>query len=54
VLDRVDQFADFDPRVHYALTVGEGELTDVERNAARGTPTTGASYLDAIDLDPID
>ena len=49
VLDRVDQFADFDPRVHYALTVGEGELTDVERNASRG-----ASDLDAIELDPVD
>lgn len=35
VLDRVDQFADFDPRQHYALTISEGELTDVERNAAR-------------------
>lgn len=38
VLDRVDQFDDFDPRQHYHLTVGAGELTDVERNAAaRGT-----------------
>lgn len=46
VLDRVDQFPEFDPRVHYALTVGEAELTEVERNAARG-----ASGLDAIDLD---
>jgi len=46
VLDRVDQFADFDPRVHYALTVSEGELTAVERNAARET-----SDLDAIELD---
>ena len=34
VLDRVDQFADFDPRRDYALTVADGELTDVERNAA--------------------
>ncbi|MBB1502065.1 BREX system ATP-binding protein BrxD [Propioniciclava sp. MC1683] len=47
VLDRVDQFPDFDPRVHYALTLSEGELSEVERNAARG-----ASDLDAIDLDP--
>lgn len=46
VLDRVDQFPDFDPRAHYALTVGDAELTDVERNAAHG----GAD-LDAIDLD---
>jgi len=34
VLDRVDQFPDFDPRQHYALTVSETELTAVERNAA--------------------
>lgn len=34
VLDRVDQFEDFDPRQHYRLTVGLSELSDVERNAA--------------------
>jgi hypothetical protein len=34
VLDRVDQFEDWDPRERYELTVGAGELTDVERNAA--------------------
>ncbi|WP_349876728.1 BREX system ATP-binding protein BrxD [Micromonospora sp. HUAS YX12] len=33
VLDRVDQFADFDPRKHYALTLSTTEMTDVERNA---------------------
>lgn len=33
VLDRVDQFEDFDPERHYALTVAEGELTLQERNA---------------------
>jgi len=33
VLDRVDQFPDFDPRRHYALTVSEGELTAQERSA---------------------
>ena len=33
VLDRVDQFADFDPRQHYALTITETELTPVERQA---------------------
>ncbi|MGK5558079.1 BREX system ATP-binding protein BrxD [Actinomadura kijaniata] len=32
VLDRVDQFPDFDPRVHYTLTVSGSELTEVERN----------------------
>ena len=31
VLDRVDQFADFDPRRDYALTVRREELTDDER-----------------------
>ena len=34
VLDRIDQFADFDPRRHYALTLAEAELTEMERNAA--------------------
>ncbi|MDN4479714.1 BREX system ATP-binding protein BrxD [Demequina muriae] len=34
VLDRVEQFDDFDPRVHYAPTVSGSEMTDVERNAA--------------------
>jgi hypothetical protein len=34
VLDRVDQFPDFDPRQHYAPTVSSNELTEVERNAA--------------------
>ena len=33
VLDRIDQFADFQPRVHYALTIDETELTRVERQA---------------------
>ncbi|GIJ31528.1 BREX system ATP-binding protein BrxD [Micromonospora sediminimaris] len=35
VLDRVDQFTDFDPRQHYALTLTVAEMTDVERNATR-------------------
>lgn len=49
VLDRVDQFEDFDPRVNYALTVDPTELSDVER-AARGN----AESLDdiALDVDP--
>lgn len=34
VLGRVDQFEDFDPRDHYALTVGASELTETERSAA--------------------
>lgn len=37
VLDRVDQFPDFDPRKHYALTVTPGELSEEERNAAAVT-----------------
>src|SRR5438270_594931 len=46
VLDRIDQFPDFDPRRHYALTVSEGELTAVERNAA------AAVDVDDIELEP--
>lgn len=38
VLDRVDQFADFDPRRDYALTITESELTLEEREAR--TPRT--------------
>jgi hypothetical protein len=34
VLDRVDQFPDFDPRRDYALMVAAGEMTEAERNAA--------------------
>jgi hypothetical protein len=45
VLDRIDQFEEFDPRKHYALTIAEGELTAVERNAA------AADNVDEIDLE---
>jgi hypothetical protein len=34
VMDRVDQFTDWDPRQNYALTIRGDELTEVERNAA--------------------
>ncbi|MFE2375854.1 BREX system ATP-binding protein BrxD [Streptomyces sp. NPDC059398] len=34
VLDRIDEFNDFDPRRHYALTLQTTELSAVERNAA--------------------
>ncbi len=44
VLDRVDQFPDFHPRQHYALTIVETELTPVERQAM------GASDVDEIEL----
>jgi hypothetical protein len=38
VLDRIDQFDNFSPREHYALTISDTELTDVERaNKAAGT-----------------
>jgi len=42
VLDRVDQYSDFDPRRDYALTVVDSELGQVERQAAAG--------VDDIDL----
>ncbi|MGC5002345.1 BREX system ATP-binding protein BrxD [Streptomyces sp. DT203] len=44
VLDRVDQFDDFDPRQHYALTMKAAEMSEVERNAAAGN-------ADEIELD---
>jgi hypothetical protein len=48
VLDRVDQFADFDPRRHYALTLAAGELSEQERSAAAAPPVARA---DDVDLD---
>jgi hypothetical protein len=45
VLDRIDQFADFDPRTHYALTISESELLPVERQAM------GASDVDEVELE---
>ncbi len=45
ILDRVDQFDDFDPRRDYKLTITDGELTDIERNAR------AATNVDEIDLD---
>lgn len=44
VLDRVDQFEDFDPRKHYSLTLSRDDMTDVERNA-------GARTADDISLE---
>jgi hypothetical protein len=46
VLDRVDEYADYDPRQRYRLTVRDTELSDVERNAR-----AGAASLDDIELD---
>lgn len=45
VLDRIDQFPDFDPSRHYALTIAEAELTAVERNAR------AVVHMDEIELD---
>jgi hypothetical protein len=46
VLDRVDQFADFNPRRHYAPTVDEREMTKAERAAV------GATDVDDVELEP--
>ena len=45
VLDRVDQFADFDPRRHYAPTIDEQEMSVAERASA------GASSVDDVELE---
>ncbi len=47
VLDRVAEFDDFDPRLHYKLTLSSTELTATERNAAAFRPATA----DDVDLD---
>jgi len=45
ILDRVDQFSDFNPREHYQLTISDTELKPVERQAM------GAVDVDEIELD---
>jgi hypothetical protein len=45
VLDRVDQFSDFDPRRHYAPTIAQNEMTRAERAAAP------ARSVDDVELD---
>lgn len=50
VLDRVDQFEEFDPRRDYALTLGAGELSETER-AAAGAITAPAARADDVELD---
>ncbi|MBN8431457.1 BREX system ATP-binding protein BrxD [Microbulbifer salipaludis] len=45
VLDRIDQFDDFDPRQHYALTISDMELSPVER------ASTSAGSVNDIELD---
>jgi P-loop Domain of unknown function (DUF2791) len=47
VLDRIDQFEDFDPRQHYRLTMSGSELTEVERNAWQQRATDA----DDVELD---
>lgn len=37
ILDRIDQFPDFDPHQHYKLTIQDTELTATERHAASAT-----------------
>jgi len=44
VLDRIDLHPDYDPRMHYALTLAEAEMTVHERAAA------GAASVDDIEL----
>jgi|HubBroStandDraft_1064217.scaffolds.fasta_scaffold18397_2 hypothetical protein len=52
VLDRTDQFADFDPRRHYALTLDEAELSETERSAAAGgTRSTSPARAADVHLD---
>jgi hypothetical protein len=51
VLDRVDQFEDFDPRQHYRLTVASSELTDVERNLAASVSGGAPASADDFDLE---
>jgi hypothetical protein len=46
VLDRIDQFPDFDPRRDYALTLSDRELTPAERS---GRPAAG---VDDVELEP--
>ncbi|MCB0907824.1 MAG: BREX system ATP-binding protein BrxD, partial [Nocardioidaceae bacterium] len=53
VLDRVDQFPDFDPRQDYALTLRHDELSEVERQAAAGGAgrRESAGSADEVELD---
>ncbi|MCZ2341279.1 MAG: BREX system ATP-binding protein BrxD [Bacteroidales bacterium] len=45
VLDRIDQFDDFDPMKHYQLTIDRNEMTAVERESQ-------PQSVDDIELDP--
>ena len=48
VLDRVAEFDDFNPRLHYKLTLSATELTETERNVAAGQQPRTA---DDVELD---
>jgi hypothetical protein len=50
VLDRVDQFPDFDPKRHYALTLAPAELSEEERNAA-ALPAPAAARAGDVHLE---
>ena len=51
VLDRVDQFEDFDPRKDYKLTIQSQELTRTEREAHATGPGGAAASADDVELD---
>lgn len=55
VLDRVDQFDDFNPRTHYALTLSKDELSQEERSSVNWTtkfsPMGHVKTADDIELD---
>jgi len=52
VLDRVEQFPDFDPRRDYHLQIRAADLTESERSAAAlGDVRRGAASVDDIELD---
>ena len=50
VLDRVDQFDDFDPRRHYSLTIGGEELSEAERGATAPRRPPAAATADDVEL----
>nr|WP_241255649.1 BREX system ATP-binding protein BrxD [Candidatus Protofrankia californiensis] len=50
VLDRVDQFDDFDPRRDYPLTIGTVEMTELERNAAASSGAAAGNPVSADDI----
>ena len=52
ILDRVDEFADFDPRAHYALTLSSSDLTETERDAVASVGGGSAPVsADDVELD---